>query len=268
MNGSRQRGNADIQSGRSQNSILLGLNTRGSPSTAPGDSRSLRVAGCTASVWNIWCVLFPLTSTLSLGERETQGPIFPLSRRLDPLLNQDLRQSTVTGRCSAIRSLGRCFSLRSSRLCVESARPKCLGLSCTPSGQDRLRLGFVVAGRKTQRREERRDPSSGDLLRKGLELTEPVSRFMGRETQGPIFPLSRRFDSLTDWRGFSLSLRERAGVRGKGRTILPLAPSTRLPLLRFMVRGKGARKLQPACFTPASGLSAGPAKERPRDGAA
>jgi hypothetical protein len=51
-----------------------------------------------------------------------------------------------------IRPLARLFSLRSSRLCVESARSRCSGLSCAPSGQGRLRLGFAVTGRKTQRR--------------------------------------------------------------------------------------------------------------------
>jgi hypothetical protein len=73
--------------------------------------------------------------------------------RVEPL-NPDLRQSAVTGPCSAIRSLGRLFTLRSSRLCGESARPKSLGLSCAPPGQVRLRLGFGVAANRTQRREE------------------------------------------------------------------------------------------------------------------
>ena len=57
-----------------------------------------------------------------------------------------------------VRLLTCLFSLRSWRLCVESARPNYLGPSCAASSQGRLRLGFARSGDKTQSREERRDP--------------------------------------------------------------------------------------------------------------
>jgi hypothetical protein len=149
-----------------------------------------------------WADPFPLTQALSLGERENSRQSVGESKRVrtaeDGLrrslssgeriprdeisrlesLNPDLRQSAATGPCSAMRAGVRLSSLRSSRLCVESARPRSLGLSCVPPGQGRLRLGFGVAVNKTQRREKRRVSSSGDLLRQGLEITERFLRFM------------------------------------------------------------------------------------------
>jgi hypothetical protein len=86
-------------------------------------------------------------------------------------------------------------------------------------------LGFGVAGNKTQRREERGDSSSGDRLRTGLELTKRVLRFMVRGSgEAHSYAVRTRFDSPTDWREFSLSPGERAGVRGNGSAHFPPLP--------------------------------------------